>query len=226
MQYKCDKCNDSGSLNKFGPYYDCTSCDAAEQRVALEKWCSETQQRGPSFDDCWAIHQRALAMAPKQEAPSRKLDDMELNHAFDYVTKPWAYVRNEDISRSRAYFKAGYKYAFESAPHSQMSSVDLAAPAAANGALTDGQIDALWNGLHGIDIHNKAASSGVDTAYALRIAFARAILAAAGPDAVLIEAARNVVTCFNDPHTSLAYVQRWVNELAEEIAALSGAKGN
>lgn len=75
MQYKCDKCNDSGSLNKFGPYYDCTSCDAAEQRVALEKWCSETQQRGPSFDDCWAIHQRALAMAPKQEtAPCSECD--------------------------------------------------------------------------------------------------------------------------------------------------------
>lgn len=44
--------------------------------------------------------------------------------------------------------------------------------------LSDKQISDVWNSLPGIEIHNRAARDGVDTNYALRIAFARAILAA------------------------------------------------
>lgn len=43
--------------------------------------------------------------------------------------------------------------------------------------LTDAEIDGLWHSLPGIEIHNKAASEGKATTYALRITFARAILA-------------------------------------------------
>jgi hypothetical protein len=50
-----------------------------------------------------------------------------------------------------------------------------------NAALSDQAIDTIWQALPGIDIHNTAARIGIDTNYALRIAFARAILAAATP---------------------------------------------
>lgn len=43
--------------------------------------------------------------------------------------------------------------------------------------LTDNDIDGIWNRLPGISIHNIAAKTGVSTDYALRIAFARAVLA-------------------------------------------------
>jgi hypothetical protein len=71
---KCSTCRDTGHRDPSSFDLDCTDCDVAEQRAALEKWCNETQQRGPSMDDCWAIHQRALAMAPKQEAPTDECD--------------------------------------------------------------------------------------------------------------------------------------------------------
>lgn len=45
--------------------------------------------------------------------------------------------------------------------------------------LTDERVDAIWNSLPGIAIHNDAAKRGLDTNYVVRIAFARAVLAAA-----------------------------------------------
>ena len=53
----------------------------------------------------------------------------------------------------------------------------LSAPAGSGQALTDEQIESLWQSLPGIEIHNKAAKAGVDTNYALRLAHARAVLA-------------------------------------------------
>lgn len=47
--------------------------------------------------------------------------------------------------------------------------------------LNDTDIESIWLGLPGIEIHNKAASTGMNTQCALRIAFARAILAASTP---------------------------------------------
>jgi len=42
-------------------------------------------------------------------------------------------------------------------------------------SLSDERIDKLWNSLPGIAIHNKAARTGGNTNYAIRLAFARAI---------------------------------------------------
>lgn len=44
--------------------------------------------------------------------------------------------------------------------------------------MNDEQIDAIWNALPGIRIHNEAHAKGIDTQVALRRAFARALLAA------------------------------------------------
>jgi hypothetical protein len=155
---RCAICHDSGSKNQTGDYLDCPACDMPHTRKALNDFVKSLGPTHPE-DVALAIHQRALAMVPKQEAPAGKLGEMELNHAFDYVTKPWAYVRNEDISRSRAYFKAGYKYAFESAPHSQMSSIDLVVPAAANGVMPElpDPLEIDWP-----ELHSSALGCGVE----------------------------------------------------------------
>ncbi len=51
-------------------------------------------------------------------------------------------------------------------------------PAVLDGQMSSEKIDAIWGSLPGIEIYNKAAKSGQDTAHAMRIAFARAVLAA------------------------------------------------
>lgn len=149
------------------------------------------------------VAQAALAMAPKQEAPAAPLPEMTDDRIFE-----WA---------------EGYVFTLKGMPHKMTFSrprfvqavrtiiAHLPAPAAANCAIPELPSPAL-------------EMTDLYTADQMR-AYGQEC-AAAGPDAALIKAARNVVTCFNDPHTSLAYVARWVNELSEEIAALSGAKGN
>lgn len=216
MQYKCDVCHDSGSKNQTGDYLDCPACDMPHTRKALNDFVKSLGPTHPE-DVALAIHQRALAMAPKQEAPdgwvlvpvkpTPKMVDSTFNHDISELSHN---SRNKHI----------WAAMIVAAPE------PIAAPAAANGALTDEQIDALWNGLSGIDIHNKAAEKGINTAYALRIAFARAILAAAGPDAALIKALKNALasSIIGQGSYGLNYDG---NKIAGFVlAALSGAKGN
>lgn len=208
MQYKCEFCQDTGSLNKFGPYYDCAHCDAADQRVALEKWCSETQQRGPSFDDCWAIHQRALAMAPKQGAPAVAFDAATFieNKAAAYLDENSS-TDPDDGSTIFHYGSAGSEY--YNGLVELAEEIRLAAPAVANGALTDEQIN--W---HTKNIYGTAAT-------AQEVEFAKSILAAAGPDAALADLLIEV--------SDVLAEQNWRGDLQErlrDVAALSGAKGN
>jgi len=222
----CKVCRNTG-MRPLSTYLDCTDCNSAVERAAFNKWReTELNSIGTENDD-WAIHQRALAMAPKQEAPAVPTD-ADLNHAFDYVTKHWAYVRNENILRARAYFKAGYRYASESAPHPQMSSADIAAPAAANGALTDAQIDAAWDSLPGANIIQGQNSMNWNSL--IRRAFARSILAAAGPDAALVKALEKIMRpygIYDVAVSNAGALQLDFIEIGQQVrVALSGAKGN
>lgn len=125
---KCSTCRDTGHRDPSRFDLDCTDCDVAEQRVALEKWCNETQQRGPSMDDCWAIHQRALAMAPKQEAPAGVVAWMSKNG------------KETTSAASKEFMETcGYGVWHEIAPRYVIPLV--AAPAAANGAPEGNVID-------------------------------------------------------------------------------------
>lgn len=63
---KCAACNDTGCI---GDYIDCISCGAAVERVELLDWCSRTQQRGPAYDDLWAIYCRGKAAGAAQAVP-------------------------------------------------------------------------------------------------------------------------------------------------------------
>lgn len=64
----CTVCNDTGSRDKSGDYLDCGHCDAAMQRKAMNDFLDKLPAMG-DYDAAWLVHQRALAMAPKQEAP-------------------------------------------------------------------------------------------------------------------------------------------------------------
>ena len=88
MQYKCDFCQDTGSLNPSADLLDCVHCDTTTDRIALNKWLAEQYKQGTVGAvyemDAWRIHQRALAMAPKQEAPAQE----PVAAAISYWTGP------------------------------------------------------------------------------------------------------------------------------------------
>lgn len=69
MNYKCNECNDSGSRDKLGTYLDCNACGTAATRRDLNDFVKSLGPTHPE-DVALAIHQRALAMAPKQDAPA------------------------------------------------------------------------------------------------------------------------------------------------------------
>lgn len=87
-----------------------------------------------------------------------------------------------------------------------------AAPAAANGALTDEQIMR-------ISCDMKQRNAGV---WPGDVAYARAILAAAGPDAALVKALESALAIINNE----ADPDEYAAPLKIIRAALSGAKGN
>lgn len=64
---RCAICHDSGSKNQTGDYLDCPACDMPMIRKALNDFVKSLGPTHPE-DVALAIHQRALAMAPKQEA--------------------------------------------------------------------------------------------------------------------------------------------------------------
>ena len=218
MQYKCQECNDTGSRDKLGTYLDCNACGTAATRRDLNDFVKSLGPTHPE-DVALAIHQRALAMAPKQEAPAgwKLVPEDPTGEMFRAAAK----IDNEMFAGGSSHgAEDGQIWAamYDAAPEAP-----VAAPAAANGALPELPEPTIDGTVYHTE-HKICYVAPVHfTADQMR-AYGKAC-AAAGPDAALIEAARNVVTCFNDPHTSLAYVQRWVNELAE-VLALSGAKGN
>lgn len=69
----CKVCRNTG-MRPLSTYLDCTDCNSAVERAAFNKWReNELNSIGTENDD-WAIHQRALAMAPKQETPTDEWD--------------------------------------------------------------------------------------------------------------------------------------------------------
>lgn len=117
MQYKCQICHDTGNKEKDmgGAYLNCIACSAATDRVALEAFLDKLPAIG-DYDAAWLVHQRALAIAPKQEAPKGTLpkwidDQKGKDPGMD------------DLIEHMEMIYANY--------------ISLAAPAVDNGALTD-----------------------------------------------------------------------------------------
>lgn len=158
MQYKCDVCHDTGSRDKSGDYLDCKSCEAPAERMALESFIEKLPAMGGRFQ-VWMVHQRALAMAPKQEAPEASNFELQklkeaakragmANHFIDGKLRDDMFVIGKD---------------FIERLHAELENFcpPIAAPEAANGALTDAMLpekmseemrEAMWEAItrHGL----------------------------------------------------------------------------
>lgn len=222
MQYKCDVCHNSGSKNQTGDYLDCPACDMPMIRKALNDFVKSLGPTHPE-DVALAIHQRALAMAPKQEAPKVVADDLahEIMNSMAVHVDDWADGLGYEPSKTEVSGKA-LRYI--------LSRAEPATPAAANGALTDERemFDRMYLSMHGF--HTKAE---LDKEWHRTGAMFCAALAAAGPDAALvalIHKAQSILAQHLPPDGPDA--KTTISELLglldgpESRAALSGAKGN
>lgn len=214
MQYKCDFCNDTGSLDQ-DEYLNCAHCGAADERVALNSFVRSLGVNLTLDERTWAIHQRAIAMAPKQEAPA-----------------PYAWV-NAGIERRHPEY-ATLSVGPENPWIDSANAFPVyAAPAVANGALPE--LPKPETMIVESDLGHRAYSADQMRAYGKACA-------AAGPDDELAEDAmryrflRDVDPDAEDPAIMMHVKNDWGNwsyislsgDDADQAidAALAGAKGN
>lgn len=70
MTIKCDACGDTGSTGEF-PYHDCTNCNAAIERSALNIWAvNVVGPRRPDQETLWMVYQHGKE-AGRKEAKSK-----------------------------------------------------------------------------------------------------------------------------------------------------------
>ena len=148
------------------------------------------------------VAQTALAMAPKQEAPEPVAQDCGAGLGTGWVS------RDADIGTEQECFSCDCS-----------GKSDDAAPAAANGALTDADIlGIIWKYSSFISVGNYSSTQFDCQADTLNCV--RAILAAAGPDASLVKALEMAV------RQNESDMLMTGEECRQCRAALSGAKGN
>ena len=199
----CKVCRNTG-MRPLSNDLDCTDCNSAVERAAFNKWReNELNSIGTENDD-WAIHQRALAMAPKQKAPAgwKLVPEEPTSNMFRAANK----IDNE-------MFAGGSSHGAEdeqvwTAMYHAAPEAPCASPAAANGA-EDIKDMAQARRV----ITQLRAATGQDAALVALIHKAQIILAhhlpPDGPDAKTTISA--LLGLLDGP---------------ESRAALSGAKGN
>ena len=108
MNFTCTQCNDTGSRDKLGTYLDCNACCTATTRRDLNDFVKSLGPTHPE-DVALAIHQRALAMAPKQEAPTQEqfhhygLGAEQLQQLLDGGLKPEEISGAADVQHDRVH---------------------------------------------------------------------------------------------------------------------------
>lgn len=224
MNFTCNECNDTGSIDKSGDYLDCTSCEAPAERMALESFIEKLPAMGGRFQ-VWRVHQRALAMVPKQEAPAgwKLVPEDPTGDMFRAAAK----IDNEMFAGGSSHgAEDGQVWAamYDAAPEAP-----IAAPAAANGTLTDERemFDRMYLSMH--SFHTKAE---LDKEWHRTGAMFCAALAA-GPDAALVALihkaqsilAQHLPPDGPDAKTTISALLGLLDG-PESRAALSGAKGN
>lgn len=247
MQYKCQECNDTGGRDKIGAYFDCNACDTAAIRRDLNDFVKSLTQRStyPTHpeDVALAIHQRALAMAPKQEAPAgwKLVPEDPTGDMFHAAAK----IDNEMFAGGSSHgAEDGQVWAamYDAAPKAP-----IAAPAAANGAqyltrIADFLADAVGGYSGGLadrieevikQLRLDAGCGACGDAckgMTCRLQDESPSAVAAGSDAALVDAKHlvDITTAIMSQHglidhLSIGATQAFCDDLC---AALSGAKGN
>lgn len=213
MNFTCNECNDSGSRDKLGTYLDCNACGTAATRRDLNDFVKSLGPTHPE-DVALAIHQRALAMVPKQEAQEpvawRVRDGDE-----------WEYYNHFNLAKNSLAWPDGN--GVDPLPPPEPL---YAVPVAANGALTEDEGEAL------ADLKNAVLIGGVSDEWLLGF-IRQTPLAAAGPDAALVALihkaqsilAQHLPPDGPDAKTTISALLGLLDG-PESRAALSGAKGN
>lgn len=132
MNFTCNECYDTGSRDKLGTYLDCNACGTAATRRDLNDFVKSLGPTHPE-DVALAIHQRALAMAPKQEAPAgwKLVPEDPTGNMFRAAAK----IDNEMFAGGSSHGAEDgqvWTAMYDAAPEAPIS-----APAAANGAMPD-----------------------------------------------------------------------------------------
>jgi len=213
MNFTCNECNDTGSRDKLGTYLDCNACGTAATRRDLNDFVKSLGPTHPE-DVALAIHQRALAMAPKQEAPNNKpvswlCTDLD-GHGDVGFTK--------EIAKQRAGYSCNYFYPL----------FDTAAPAAANGApgyaekaspiaITD---SSALNGIKWYVPPPEHLRNGMQLYFV-----APQPVAAAGPDAAQ-ELIAILISLWDSKHLLADDYIEQMSAIEHQMRALSGSKGN
>ena len=123
MNFTCNECNDTGSRDKLGTYLDCNACGTAATRRDLNDFVKSLGPTHPE-DVALAIHQRALAMAPKQEAPAPVMQDCGACLGSGWVS------RDPDIGTEQECFSCdGTGKSNDAAPAAANGAPELPAPA-------------------------------------------------------------------------------------------------
>lgn len=220
MQYKCEVCHDSGSKNQTGDYLDCPACDMPVIRKALNEFVKSLGPTHPE-DVALAIHQRALAMAPKKEAD-------HINDVVKMVAPAgWKLVPEDptgDMFRAAAkidneMFAGGSSHGAEdgqiwAAMYDAAPEAPVAAPAAANGAPPE--LPEPETMIVESDLGHRAYTADQMRAYGQACA-------AAGLDAALVKALQTILKSAGEVE-DLPIEGMWLSDFCR--AALSGAKGN
>jgi len=235
MQYKCNECNDTGSRDKSGDYLDCGHCDAAMQRKSMNDFLDKLPAMG-DYDAAWLVHQQALAMAPKQEAPQPApeirtvlRDSLASGLTMAYgCSRVWSAWGVGTMSEDDFYPASECDELLDELCDLAIAALrpDLAAPAAANGALTEDEGEALT------DLKNAVLIGGVSDEWLLGF-IRQTPLAAAGPDAALVGLIHKAQTILAhhlppdgpDAKTTISALLGLLDG-PESRAALSGVKGN
>jgi len=90
---KCSTCRDTGHRDPSSFDLDCTDCDVAEQRNALNQFADmERRKTLYIFDLYWAIHQRALAMGISASVEDI-LNEMQPGGALHMPQEPVAHLK-------------------------------------------------------------------------------------------------------------------------------------
>lgn len=250
MNFTCKECNDTGSRDKSGDYLDCGHCDAAMQRKALNDWLASQYHQGAIAKvdsmDAWLIHQRALAMAPKQEAPHDGLREVsgKIIKAMESSAAPINLAHAlKEVSEQ------GGRIDFAPDLMAELLAAYSAAPAATNGApelpsaefTTDMHIDGRGVAAYSADQMRTygqachALGRGAAVREYVENGTFKQPAAAAGPDAALIDereafeakyGPKDAFAWRNADDTYKVYSLQMAWEIWQARAALSGAKGN
>ena len=159
MNFTCNECNDSGSRDKLGTYLDCNACGTATTRRDLNDFVKSLTQRSTypvhPEDVALAIHQRALAMAPKQEA----LKPTDISQRLREYAGNSGYSHNDYADTMRAAADEIERYYGGMMNWKKTAEAKDAAPAAANGVMTElpDPLEIDWP-----ELHSSALGCGVE----------------------------------------------------------------